>query len=65
MGPLFKLYYIPYLWSVVLSIITGILFGSVLTPSGFTSTRKLTGVFYFDDMAVLKVMLTAIVVASI
>ncbi len=65
MGPLFKLYYIPYFWYIALSIITGIFFGLVLTLSGFTYTRKLTGVFYFDDMAVLKVMFTAIVVASI
>lgn len=41
----------------------GIGFGFVLERAGFASARKLTAVFYFHDMAVLKVMFTAIVTA--
>jgi hypothetical protein len=41
----------------------GIGFGFVLERAGFASARKLTAVFYFYDMAVLKVMFTAIVTA--
>ena len=43
----------------------GLLFGFFLEQAGFGSSRKLTGIFYFKDMAVLKVMFTAIVVALV
>ena len=43
----------------------GILFGFFLEQAGFGSSRKMTAVFYFKDMAVLKVMLTAVVVAMV
>ncbi|MFZ5558276.1 MAG: DUF6691 family protein [Pseudomonadota bacterium] len=39
----------------------GIGFGFLLERAGFGGARKLTAVFYFYDMAVLKVMFTAIV----
>ena len=39
----------------------GIGFGFCLERAGFGSARKLTAVFYLFDMAVVKVMLTAIV----
>jgi hypothetical protein len=41
----------------------GIAFGFVLERAGFGSARKLTAVFYGYDMAVVKVMFTAIVTA--
>jgi len=41
----------------------GILFGFFLEQAGFGSSRKLTAIFYFRDMAVLKVMFTAVIVA--
>jgi hypothetical protein len=41
----------------------GIGFGFCLERAGFGSARKLTAVFYFHDMAVVKVMFTAIVTA--
>lgn len=43
----------------------GILFGLFLEQAGFGSSRKLTGIFYFQDMSVLKVMFTAVAVALI
>lgn len=49
----------------VVAFIVGGLFGFVLERSGFGSARKLSSVFYGKDMAVLKVMFTAIVTAMI
>ena len=43
----------------------GLMFGFFLEQAGFGSSRKLTGVFYFKDMAVVKVMFTAVVVALV
>lgn len=43
----------------------GILFGLFLEQAGFGSSRRLTGIFYFRDMAVLKVMFTAVVTAMV
>jgi 3-mercaptopyruvate sulfurtransferase SseA/uncharacterized membrane protein YedE/YeeE len=45
------------------SLLIGIAFGFFLEQSGFGSSRKLTGVFYLKDMAVIKVMLTAVMTA--
>ena len=41
----------------------GLGFGFLLERAGFGSARKLTAVFYLRDMAVVKVMFTAIVTA--
>ncbi len=65
MGPVFKLYNLPHGLYIIVAIIIGFFFGAVLERAGFISTKKLTGVFYFDDFAVLKVMFTAIVVAGV
>ena len=43
----------------------GVGFGAVLELAGFGDTRKLAGQFYFRDLAVLKVMFTAIAVAAV
>jgi thiosulfate/3-mercaptopyruvate sulfurtransferase len=43
----------------------GILFGWFLEQAGFGSSRKLTGIFYLRDMAVLKVMFTAVITAMV
>lgn len=43
----------------------GIGFGFFLERAGFGSARKLTSQFYLDDLAVFKVMFTAIVTAMI
>ena len=47
----------------MMSGLIGILFGFFLEQAGFGSSRKLTAIFYLRDMAVLKVMFTAVVVA--
>ncbi|MFC1601170.1 rhodanese-like domain-containing protein [Candidatus Sumerlaeota bacterium] len=45
--------------------LVGLLFGMFLEQAGFGSSRKLTSVFYFRDMAVIKVMFTAVVTALV
>jgi len=54
-------------WSVVVDLAIalglGAGFGFALERAGFSSARKLTAVFYLWDMAVVKVMFTAIVTA--
>ena len=51
--------------ALFMSLVIGILFGIVLERSGFGSSRRLSGVFYFRDMAVIKVMFTAMITAII
>ena len=48
---------------LVIALALGVGFGFALERAGFGSARKLTAVFYLHDMAVLKVMFTAIVTA--
>jgi hypothetical protein len=48
---------------LALAFALGTGFGFALERAGFGSARKLTAVFYFYDMAVVKVMFTAIVTA--
>jgi thiosulfate/3-mercaptopyruvate sulfurtransferase len=43
----------------------GVGFGFALERAGFSSSRRLAGVFYFTDMAVLKVMFTALITAML
>ena len=56
---------IPAEWDNIIAIVIGIAFGFVLESSGFSSSRKLAGVFYGYDFAVLKVFFTAAVVSVI
>ena len=65
MGPLIPNGIIPHEWDSIIAILIGIVFGFVLEASGFSSSRKLAGVFYGYDFAVLKVFFTAAVVALI
>jgi len=51
--------------SLGLAVVIGIGFGFFLEKAGFGSARKLVAVFYFYDMAVVKVMFTAIVTALV
>ena len=51
--------------SFVIAFIIGILFGAALEGAGFGSSRRLSGVFYFRDMAVVKVMFTAVIIAML
>ena len=48
-----------------LAVVLGLGFGFCLERAGFGSARKLTGVFYLYDMAVVKVMFSAIVTAMV
>lgn len=48
-----------------IALVCGLGFGFALERAGFGSARKLTAVFYFYDMAVVKVMFTAIVTAMV
>jgi thiosulfate/3-mercaptopyruvate sulfurtransferase len=48
-----------------LALMIGIAFGMALEKGGFGSSRRLAGIFYFRDMAVLKVMFTALVVGML
>lgn len=47
------------------AFIIGILFGYVLESAGFSSSRKLAGVFYGYDFAVLRVFFTAALTAML
>ncbi len=47
------------------SLLIGLAFGIALERAGFGSSRRLAGIFYFRDMAVLKVMFTAVIVAML
>ena len=47
------------------AFIIGIAFGWCLEQAGFGSSRRLAGIFYFTDMAVLKVMFSAVITAML
>ncbi len=49
---------------LLLAVILGMFFGLFLERGGLGDPHKLTGVFYFTDFTVPKVMFTAIVVAA-
>jgi len=51
--------------SLVIALLLGVGFGFCLERAGFGSARKLTAVFYLYDMAVVKVMFTAVVTAMV
>jgi hypothetical protein len=50
---------------LAVALVLGLGFGFALERAGFGSARKLTAVFYLYDMAVVKVMFTAIVTAMV
>lgn len=51
--------------NLILAFFIGIAFGAILEQAGFSSTRKLVGLFYGYDFTVLRVFFTAGVVAMI
>jgi 3-mercaptopyruvate sulfurtransferase SseA len=51
--------------ALFLALLIGLGFGFALERAGFSSSRRLAGVFYFTDMAVLKVMFTAVITAML
>jgi hypothetical protein len=64
-APLFKLGLFGEEVGLVLAFVLGIGFGVALERAGFGSARKLVSQFYLDDLAVFKVMFTAIVTAML
>jgi uncharacterized membrane protein YedE/YeeE len=51
--------------SLIVAFLIGIGFGFALERAGFGSAKKLVSQFYLDDLAVFKVMFTAIVTAML
>lgn len=65
MAPFFKFGLFGNEVSLIVAFVIGIGFGFFLERAGFGSARKLAAQFYFRDMAVFKVMFTAIVTAML
>lgn len=65
MGPLTYFGEISTEWNYVIAIFIGMAFGYIMEASGFSSSRKLAGVFYGYDFAVIRVFVTATLVAII
>ena len=65
MGPLIVYDHISQSTNLFLAFIIGIGFGFVLESSGFSSSRKLAGMFYGYDTTVLKVFFTAAITAML
>ena len=65
MGPLTPMEIISEDTNLLLAFIIGIGFGFVLEQSGFSSSRKLAGIFYGYDTVVLKVFFTAAITAML
>jgi hypothetical protein len=59
MGPLVPQGVIAEGWNFLIAFLIGIGFGFALEQAGFSSSRKLAGVFYGYDAVVLKVFFTA------
>ncbi len=59
MGPIVPLFEIPEELNLLIAFLIGIGFGFVLEQAGFSSSRKLAGMFYGYDITVLKVFFTA------
>lgn len=49
----------------VVALVLGVLFGFSLNKAGLTRYNKIVNVFRFTDLAVLKFMMTALVVAMV
>ena len=62
-APYFPFGLFSFQTSLVVAFVIGIGFGFFLERAGFGVSRKLAAQFYFRDLAVLKVMFTAIITA--
>lgn len=65
MGPIIPLSGISEEINLLIGFIIGIGFGFVLEQAGFSSSRKLAGMFYGYDITVLKVFFTAGITAML
>jgi hypothetical protein len=64
-APLYKFGLFGDGFSLIVAFVIGIGFGFFLERAGFGSPRKLMGQFYLTDLAVFKVMFTAVVTAML
>lgn len=65
MGPLIPQGIIGIEWDLFFALFIGIAFGYVLESAGFSSSRRLAGVFYGYDFTVLRVFFTAGITAMV
>ena len=65
MGPLVPQEIIGADWNLLIAFVIGIGFGFVLEQAGFSSSRKLAGMFYGYDTVVLKVFFTGAITAML
>ncbi len=65
MGPLIPNGVVGMEWDLFFALFIGIAFGYVLESAGFSSSRRLAGVFYGYDFTVLRVFFTAGVTAMV
>ena len=65
MGPIIPIYEFSQELNFLIAFVIGIGFGFALEQAGFSSSRKLAGMFYGYDTVVLKVFFTASIVAML
>lgn len=65
MGPIVPIYEISAELNFLIAFIIGLGFGFALEQAGFSSSRKLAGMFYGYDTTVLKVFFTAAITAML
>jgi uncharacterized protein len=65
MGPISSLISMPEWLDMLIALLIGIGFGFSLEQAGFSSSRKLAGMFYGYDTTVIKVFFTAAIVALV
>ena len=65
MGPIISNFPVPEWLDFLFALLIGIGFGFSLEQAGFSSSRKLAGMFYGYDTTVIKVFFTAAIVALI
>ena len=65
MGPISSFAELPEWLDLLIALLIGIGFGFALEQAGFSSSRKLAGMFYGYDTTVIKVFFTAAIVALV
>jgi hypothetical protein len=65
MGPISSMLAMPGWLDLLIALLIGIGFGFSLEQAGFSSSRKLVGMFYGYDTTVIKVFFTAAIVALV